>query len=86
MPEYLIPTTIGIGPENVELVYSFEADEDGIYNTSVDEVLFQRVNIICCLTHETILDLESKASKWLDDKIASDKDEALLSRWDEDQR
>ena len=83
MPGYLIPAKIGVGFEEVALMYAFEVDENGIYNTELQQVFFQNMGIISCLTDETILELECEAAKWVDDKIAQDKDEAQIAKWEE---
>ena len=51
-------TTIGCGIEKVDVVLSYEYDYEGIFNTCVDSVTFQGVDIGGCLTEETLSALE----------------------------
>lgn len=55
---YRFITTIGNGIEKVDVVMSFEYDYEGIFNTCIESVTFQGVDISGCLTDETISALE----------------------------
>jgi protein-tyrosine-phosphatase len=78
MPYCLIPTKIGIGDENVVMQYEFEFDESGIYNAEITKLMFNQVDIILCFSLEAILELESQAAKWMDNKLDHERTEALV--------
>jgi len=56
-------TTIGCGVEKVDVVLSYEYDYEGIFNTCIESVTFQGVDISGCLTEDTLcaLDMEGIA-------------------------
>lgn len=60
---YRFITTIGNGIEKVDVVMSFEYDYEGIFNTCIESVTFQGIDIGGCLTEETLfaLDMEGIA-------------------------
>jgi hypothetical protein len=51
-------TTIGCGIEKVDVTMSYEYDYEGIFNTCIESVTFQGVDISGCIDAYTILDLE----------------------------
>jgi len=55
---YHFITTIGNGIEKVDCTLFYEYDYEGIYNTYIESVIFQGVDISGCLTEETISALE----------------------------
>jgi hypothetical protein len=54
-------TTIGSGIEKVDVTMSYEYDYEGIYNTCIESVTFQGVDVCGCLTEETLSALEMEA-------------------------
>ena len=56
-------TTIGNGIEKVDVVMSFEYDYEGIFNTCIDSVTYEGIDISGCLTEDTLcaLDMEGIA-------------------------
>jgi hypothetical protein len=56
--DYRFITTIGNGIEKVDVVMSFEYDYEGIYNTCIESVTFQGIDVSGCLTEDTLNSLE----------------------------
>ena len=54
-------TTIGNGIEKVDVIMSYEYDYEGIYNTCIESVTFQGIDVSGCLTEETLSALEMEA-------------------------
>jgi hypothetical protein len=55
---YRFITTIGNGIEKVDVLLSFEYDHEGIYNTCIESVTFQGIDVSGCLTEDTLNSLE----------------------------
>lgn len=49
---------VGYDLQKVDCTLSYEYDHEGIYNTRIESVTFQGVDISGCLTEETISALE----------------------------
>jgi hypothetical protein len=52
---------VGAGDVPVDCLLSYEFDSEGIYNTCIESVTFQGVDVCGCLTEETLSALEMEA-------------------------
>ena len=71
--EYFFNTTTGQGSETVTVIVRYEIDENGVYNDSIEKILFEGVDVIGLMNDLQQSELEIEASMRLREHIESRK-------------